>query len=215
MFTNQGGRLTDWLKYENKDGERFSRENWEVGAGNGLLLTGMILMATSLGMDVDSGVVAGNVGNGTMGPATATPSVVPGGYVVTFTSATAFTVHGENDPSFNQTGVAGTAFNQGGLSFTITAGSTPFGAGDAFSIFVRAESFPAAPIGTGYTAGTRLGIVTEPMDATAFKTKVAVVVRDARIGASRLNYPAGITPTAHAAVIEQLGTQRIYPVLEV
>lgn len=215
MFTIQQGRLTDWLKYESKDGERFSRENWEVGQGNGILVTGMVIAATSTGMDVDSGSGDGNTGNGTLSAVTATPSVVPGGYLITLTSPTAFSVVGQNDPTFNQTGVVGTAFNVGGLAFTITAGATAFVAGDTFSAYVRAESFPAAPIGTGYTVGTRLGIVTEPYDTTTDKKKVAVVTRDARIGASRLVFPVGLTPAAHAAVIEQLATQRIFPVLEV
>ena len=76
---------------------------------------------------------AGNTGNGTMGAVTVTSAAV-GAYTVSFTSSTAFSVTGPGGAV--GTGTVGTPFSTGGLSFTITAGATPFAAGDGFSITV-------------------------------------------------------------------------------
>ena len=216
MFTLQGGRITDWLKYENKDGERYSRENWETPAGNGILITGMLLAMAGSGEVVDFGPGNANVGNGVASAVSATAGVVPGNYVVTFTgtgATAAFTVTGP--ASFNQTGVVGTPFAQGGLAFSIADGSTHFAVGDSFVFDVRSESGTGVPITTGYTAGVTLGIVTEPQDTTTKAKRVAVLVRDARIAASGLVYPANITVAAKAAVLTQLAAQRVYTVTEV
>jgi hypothetical protein len=75
----------------------------------------------------------GNAGNGTMGAVTVGSAAV-GAYFVSFTSSTAFNVTGPGGAV--GTGTAGTPFSTGGLSFTITAGATPFAAGDGFSITV-------------------------------------------------------------------------------
>ncbi len=216
MFTIQGGRLTDWLKYENKDGERFSRENWNVPAANGLLLTGMLLAMAGSGEGIDFGPGNANTGNGAMTAVSATAGVAPGNYVVTMTGAgptAAFSVAGP--AAFNQTGAVGTPFNQGGLAFSIADGSTDFVVGDSFVLDVRAESGVGTPITASYTAGVTLGIVVEPVDTTAKAKRAAVLVRDARIAASGLNFPSGITPAAKAAVLTQLAAQRVYTVTEV
>lgn len=80
---------------------------------------------------------AGNTGNGTIGAITAANGAQPGDYEIVFTSATAFAVANPDSTSAGS-GTIGTAFTGGGLSFTITAGSHAFIAGDGFAIAVTA-----------------------------------------------------------------------------
>jgi hypothetical protein len=91
----------------------------------------------------------GNTGNGTMGAVTVTSAAV-GAYTVTFTSATAFNVTGPAGSVGS--GTTGTLFNTGGLSFTITAGATPFVAGDGFTITVVEVTEVVAEV--DYTSAT-------------------------------------------------------------
>lgn len=95
----------------------------------------------------------GNVGNGTIGAVTVN-GVASGSYTVTLTSATAFSVTGPGAAALGA-GTVGEAFAGGGLTFTITAGATPFAADDAFTITVAAGV--AAEAGVDYIV-THYGI---------------------------------------------------------
>ncbi len=95
----------------------------------------------------------GNVGNGTISAVTVNGSA-SGSYTVTMTSSTAFSVTGPGATAIG-TGTVGAAFTGGGLTFTITAGATPFAADDAFTITVAAGV--AAEAGVDYIV-THYGI---------------------------------------------------------
>ncbi|WP_349571016.1 hypothetical protein [Azotobacter salinestris] len=103
----------------------------------------------------------GNAGNGTIGTVTVTGAAL-GAYAVTFTSATAFDVTGPGAAAIGS-GTVGSAFSGGGLSFTITAGATPFIADDGFTITVAASGEATAgvdylltPHGITRTAGSAI-----------------------------------------------------------
>jgi hypothetical protein len=89
----------------------------------------------------------GNTGNGgfTAGPVTE-PGVKLGAYIVTFSSATAYMVTDENGDSL-WGGTAGVAYSGAALGFTLSAGTTAFVAGDAFTITVT------------QAAGTKIGVL--------------------------------------------------------
>jgi hypothetical protein len=95
----------------------------------------------------------GNVGNGTIG-AVAINGSVAGAYAVTLTSETAFNVTGPGATAIGS-GTVGVEFVGGGLTFTITAGATPFAADDAFTVTVAAGT--AAEAGVDYIV-THYGI---------------------------------------------------------
>lgn len=86
----------------------------------------------------------GNAGDGTIGAVTVTGAAI-GAYTVELTSATAFTVTGPGAAIIGS-GTVGEAFVGGGLSFTVTAGATPFIAGDDFTITVAATGEAAAGV---------------------------------------------------------------------
>lgn len=79
--------------------------------------------------------VAGNTGNGTIGSVSEGASPSYGIFTLQATSATNFTV---TDPEGNVQAPAtvGVAYTSAAINFTLTAGATPFVAGDEFTILV-------------------------------------------------------------------------------
>jgi hypothetical protein len=77
----------------------------------------------------------GNTGNGTIsaGPTVDATKAQNGAYSVKFTAPTVFSVF---DPNGRELlgGTTGAAYSDAGIGFTITAGGTPFAAGDGFTI---------------------------------------------------------------------------------
>lgn len=106
--------------------------------------------------------VLGNVGDGTIASVVVNAAAV-GDYTVSLTSPTAFSVTGPDAAGIGG-GVVGEPFNAGGLTFTLAAGSTPFGSGDSFTIKVVAGTEMEAGIdylltayGLQITANSRIG----------------------------------------------------------
>lgn len=87
----------------------------------------------------------GNTGNGTLGTLSATAAALNGVYQVRFTAATIFNVIAP-DGRLLAPGATGAAYAGGEVVFTITAGGTPFVAGDGFDITVvqRTQPIPGA-----------------------------------------------------------------------
>jgi len=103
-----------------------------------ILASGKLPRGSVLGMiNTNSAIaIAGeNTGNGTVGPITVDASAKAGNYVLTATGATTFTVVDPEGAALPNLTV-GTAYAQGGLGFTITAGDTDFVAGDTFTVDV-------------------------------------------------------------------------------
>jgi hypothetical protein len=82
------------------------------------------------------GRAGANTGNGTIGTITPATNAVPGTYLVLFTGATSFKVQQPNGDYLATTGASGTAFVDGGLFFTLTAGGTANVANDSYTITV-------------------------------------------------------------------------------
>lgn len=80
-------------------------------------------------------VAGSNTGNGSIGTMSATAAAKAGAYKVTATAATTFTVS-DPDGIALKDGATGAAYTAGGLTFTNTAGGTPYVAGDSFTVTV-------------------------------------------------------------------------------
>ncbi|OYV50170.1 MAG: hypothetical protein B7X10_01455, partial [Burkholderiales bacterium 21-58-4] len=106
----------------------------------------------------------GNTGNATCGTVTPASGSKLGDYLVEFTAATVFSVFDPAGQLVSAAGATGSAFNHGGLSFTITAGGTAMAAGDQFTIVVTDNGValfsvtdpagnprPNVTVGTAYT----------------------------------------------------------------
>jgi hypothetical protein len=107
-----------------------------------------------------SSLVYNGLGNGSIsGVSCPDNTVKPQTFTVTFTSTTNFTVSG-SVTGYVGVGLVGTSFNSTKVSFTITAGVTPFAAGDTF-IFDVAYVATAALGNTGN--GTINGLVPDTL----------------------------------------------------
>ena len=112
----------------------------------------------------------------------------------------------------------GTAFNTGGVAFTITAGATAFAAGDEGAITIDPGSgkyVPFDPAGSG-GAEVAKGILVEDVDATNANKDVAgaAVVRHAHIAPSGLTFKVAATDAQQAAALASLRSQGILTVRE-
>lgn len=116
-----------------------------AGTVLGTVLSALTAVAAALGT---------NTGNGTFGPITpqAAPAPMIGTYSVALTSASAFSVTAPDGQT--ATGTVGSAFSGLGVGFTITAGATPFVAGDTFALVTTAT--PGNPT-IASSAGTNTG----------------------------------------------------------
>lgn len=116
---------------------QLTRENIVVTGDGALFQSGALLTqlgdagAASFAMD------AGATGNPTAGAITVSAPAVPGAYKVVFEDATHYTVESPTGETVAG-GVLGTAFNKGGLAFTLAAGGTAAVAGSTATITVAA-----------------------------------------------------------------------------
>lgn len=127
------------------------------GPSGGLLDIGLIMGRETIGGGTPAAAVAGggNTGNGTVGSLSAATGEQFGTYTISLTGATTFNV---TDPKgvVIGSGTTGVAFaNQ--VNFTVTAGGTPFAAGDSFTIAVPAGS---AVANAGNTGNGTFGAIT-------------------------------------------------------
>jgi hypothetical protein len=170
----------------------------------------LALLAQEAGLRIDDAADDGNTGDGTLDMADPAVSakVKHGTYTVIFTGATSFKVE---DPDGKEigTGATGAAFNKE-VKFTITAGTTPFAAGDRFYISVIAESpadyeavafDPTASDGSEKAAAIAIYPATTGSGETV---KIAALVRDAEVNGHCLTWPAGITAAQKEAAIADL-----------
>ena len=99
----------------------------------------------------------GNTGNGTVTNLVPDTLAVPETLTITMTSPTAYTVTGTVSGSAGS-GVVGSPFDNNLLNFTVVAGSSPFIAGDEFTIVVSSVTI-SAPLGAN-DAARRVAVTT-------------------------------------------------------
>ncbi len=149
---------------------------------------------------------AGNVGNSTSSAVTTTgyPPML-GAYKVEFDSATTFVVEDPTGVLIGH-GATGSAFTGGGITFTITAGGTPFAAADMFTVTVAAGSGKFRPWDPGNADGSQIaaGVLYAAKDVTTADRAATIVARAAEVNATELVWPTGTS-----AVQIALGTAQL------
>ena len=152
-----------------------SRDNIVVTQTGTAILSGTALTRVDTGTAAFA-MDAGATGNPTSGSITVGAAAMAGVYVIEFTAATKFTVEAPDGTTIG-TGTLGSAFNKGGLTFTLTAGATPAVAGDTAKVTVAA--------GTGkyiaYTANAAAG----PADAILYQSLPAATGDARAVGFTR------------------------------
>jgi len=164
-----------------------SRSEVVITAGAGILAAGTLIAMITAANASTASADAGNTGNGVMGALTTASAAVSGAYVLTVTKALAAGgTFGLVDPLGVTVGAGsvGTAFNGGGLQFTLAAGATDFIVGDVFTIAVIAalgEYRPYDAAGTDDGRRAASGILYAPVDASVNDIRAVAVVRDAEV----------------------------------
>lgn len=187
-----------------------SRETVTIAASQSIKAGGILaLLAQDGDVTVSAAAGAGNAGNGTL--TLADPAISGrakhGVYNVIFTAATDFKVE---DPDGREigTGSVGNAFNKE-VKFTVTAGGTPFAAGDTFAITVAVETsdYQAVAYDPAGTDGSEVpgAIAIYPATTGAGETaKIAALVRDCEVNGNILEWPDGITDAQKESAVGTL-----------
>lgn len=181
-----------------------SREVLDIAGGQGLILPGTVLgLVAANGGGISSAVKAAgpNTGNGTNGSLSVVArTAMLGIYRVRMTSATAFTV---TDPLGRTvgSGTAGTPFAGGQIVFTITAGGTPFVAGDGFDMTVTAVPLTYVPSPDTGANGSQVAVALNLYEADTANGPIKVTghVRAANVNGKVLVYHSTVNDAAKRA----------------
>lgn len=168
-----------------------SRKNARILQTGVAVLSGTLLSAAAAGQgaferDDDA------TGNFTSSSVAVASAAQTGLYEIEFTSPTAFTVTAP-DGSTVGTGATGTAFNTGGLTFTLTAGATAAVAGDRAYIAAVEATELYRPFDTG--TGDAIAILYNHLPAATGMSRAVVFDRDCEVNRHALT---GLTDAAVA-----------------
>jgi hypothetical protein len=186
---------------------------------------GMVLGAQMSGGSATFAALGTNTGNPTCGAISVAAPAINGEYDVVMTDATHFTVFLPDENGAGGVGaevghgVFGSAFNAGGLGFTITAGGTACVDGDAFKVVVTAGALSYAPFDPTQTNGLQIAcaingsyrkFTTTPNNPgpTGITAQSAALVRGpARVNSNELIWGSNVTTQAQkTAALAQLAS---------
>lgn len=186
-------------------GEYRSRDKGVVVNGDTeVLAAGSLLGLVSTG-SASSSAKADNTGNATIGAITVGSAAQAGRYTIEFLTATTFAVKDPEDRMLPN-GATGTAYNNGGLSFTITAGATPMVAGDERYVDVAQAPgmYKRHTLGATDGSQTVAGILFEELEPGATEPRT-ITTRACEVNGAHLIYAAGSTDaqkvTANTALL--------------
>lgn len=189
-----------------------SREAVTVASGENLK-AGQVVAEVTKG-SASAAADAGNTGDGTIGAITVGAGSKQGDYKLTFiepgTDAGDFQVEDPEGVNVG-TGVVGTEFSGGGLTFTVSDGAADFVAGDQFTITVAEGSGKVVALDTAGVDGseTAAGVLYDAVDASSADTKGVMIARDAEVNDNVLVWPDGISQANKDAAIANLKTKGI------
>lgn len=164
-----------------------SREEVVIAASSGILKAGTLIALITAANALTPTAAAGNTGNGTVGSVAVTSAAISGPYILTISEASA---NGGKFELVDPTGAllgegtVGQAFTGGGLTFTLSDGSTDFAKGDGFTLTVKAnlgEYTAYDDDGTDDGRRAASGILFASVDASVNDVRAVGVMRDAEV----------------------------------
>ena len=207
---SDGGRDGGFIVSESPG--RRSREQIMLSALAALTKAGTVLGEALLAAPVTAAKAGGNTGNGTIAMDGTTPildGAVKGTYTVRFLTATTFRVEKPNGDVIGD-GATGQAFSDD-VKFTITAGGTPFVAGDGFDITIADGTLQYAPLDLTKLDGRQVALAVlfaqRPIKATA--QRAVCMARDCEVNGNLLIWPAGISAPQKKIAEAQLAAKGI------
>lgn len=174
---DNGPRVKPFLLHE-APGQR-SRENGIISNSGAIIASGTVLTKVDAGTAAFA-LIAGATGNPTSGAIAVGVAAKPGVYRGQFTAATKFDIEDPDGVKVGN-GTLGSAFNKGGLTFTLTAGGTAAVAGDEFTITVAEGSGKYIPYTANGAAGEAVAILYEATDTSTGDVKRVVIEVDAEV----------------------------------
>ena len=180
-------------------------------AAGAVYYRGSVLGRSTTGT-VTGTLATGGTGNGTITGVAAGQTSLPGTYTLTATSATNFTVV---DPqgATRAPATVGTPYASNVIGFTINAGSTPFAAGDHFTIVSTAPTGEYLLAVSTATDGSQnpTAILVDNVDTTAGATTAGIYL-EGEFNANSLAFGAGFDAANVATALRSVGIQIKYPV---
>ena len=185
------------------NGHRSFDRGWIAGGGK--VYPGTVLGKQTVGA-ASAAAAPGNAGNGTVGAITLSQGAMPGNYIISFESPTAFTVSGPSTGQEVGHGIVGTVFTGGGVSFTIAAGGTAFVINDEIILTVAAGAGNYVPCTSTAADGSQnaAAIAYGFSDATNGPVHAALTVRACEVNTSELVWDASMSATNQATALAQL-----------
>lgn len=165
---------------------------------------GSVLGLATLAAATAAAKAGGNTGNGAVSAVTVKADAKLGVYQVRFTDATHFNLHDPEGFLLEENFAAGAAVAND-LGFTVTAGATPFVAGDGFDITVAAGNGKAKLATAAAVDGTQRPSLVLPYDVDATGGDVeAEVYESGDFIKERLVFGTGITPDSARETLRRL-----------
>ena len=207
---NEPQRPLEFLLYEERE---LSRETLTIPSGTAAFTSGMVLGRTLASGSATATAFSTNTGNGTMGTITVGASAKVGTYTLVIVEP------GTNVGTFVLTdpeglvagkGAVASAFDAGGLAFTLADGSTDFAAGDGFHIVVTG-TVKYVPYDDALTNGANVAraIALYDCDASGGEKSIAGIVRLAAVKTASLVWHADADATAKTKAYADLAKSTI------
>ena len=190
-------------------GGRLSRDQGILASGQNVA-AGAVL-GTILGATASAVALRTNTGNGTFGTINVLPPAQEGTYQLVMETATTFDVTAPNGEQLPQ-GSTGSAYAQGGLSFTLTAGGAAFVQGDAFDLDVTTTGSGYAVYDPTLDNGQEIAtaIALNDTNATSAACNIGVFTGPGEINSSELVWGSNVTTAEQqAAALTQLAAKGI------
>ncbi len=182
-----------------------------IAAGQ-VLYRGTVLGCSTGGSVTSAAKAGGNTGNGTLSGVAAGADALPGTYTLTATGPQSFTVF---DPqgAERQVATVGTAYESAAVGFNIAAGSTPFVAGDGFTVTITAPSNEYLACAAAATDGSQVpvGILVDSVDTTAGALQSGIYL-EGEFDANCLYFGAGNNAATVRAALRAVGIHIKFPV---
>lgn len=175
--------------------EMISRENIVVTQSGSAVESGTVLTQIKTATTCTFAMKAGSTGNPTAGTISVAPATAKvGAYLIRFRSATKFDVEDPTGITIGN-GTVGTAFNKGGVTFTLTAGGTAAVDGDEATFTVAAGSLKYIPYTANAAAGSADAVLYRRLPAATGDAKAVGITNHAELNRSELT---GLDATAEA-----------------
>lgn len=198
-------RPLDAVLYED---EPLSRESITIPNGTAAFTAGMVLGRTLVSGSATAVAYGTNSGAGAMGTITVGASAKIGTYYLTVVepgSGVGDFIVTDPEGIVIGKGAVASAFNQGGLSFTLADGTPDFAAGDGFAIVVTG-TVKYVPYDDGNSDGSNVAraVALYDCDASGAEAKVSAIVRHAVLDYNGLAWHASADATSKAKAITDL-----------